>query len=133
MRQNKEQDISRLPDAELDVMLVLWDAGEPMKTAKLLEVLNKKKDWSMSTLQSLLSRLEERGFVEVQKHMRFKYYVPAISEEDYRQKETRIFLERLHGNSFKSLIATLIDSNTVDSSDLKEIEEMLRKAGDKNG
>jgi len=130
---NSEKNFGRLPDAELDVMLVLWGAEGPMKTAKILEALNNKKEWSISTLQSLLSRLEERGFVEVQKQMRFKYYVPAISEADYRNKETKTFLERLHGNSFKSLIATLIDSKAASSSELAEIEEMLRKAGKNNG
>ncbi len=132
MQAKEETDISRLPDAELDVMLVLWHAKQPLKTAKILELLNKRKDWSISTLQSLLARLEERGFVKVQKQMRFKYYLPVISEEDYRRKETRTFLERLHHNSFKSLIATLIDTEAIDASELEEIEEMLRKAGSKN-
>ena len=133
MQPNKEPTIDRLPDAELDVMLVLWNAEGPMKTARILEILNRKKDWSISTLQSLLARLEERGFVDVQKQMRFKYYLPVISEEDYRQKETKTFLERLHGNSFKSLVATLIDSNAADSAELEEIEELLRKAVERNG
>lgn len=125
-------EMNRLPDAQLDVMLVLWNANEPLKTSKILEILNQEKDWSISTLQSLLARLEERGFVKVQKHMRFKYYVPLIEEKVYRNKETKTFLERLHGNSFKSLIATLIDSKSISESELKEIEDMLRKAGNKN-
>lgn len=132
MALNNKNEIDRLPDAELDVMLVLWNSTEPMKTAKILEVLNRQKNWSISTVQALLSRLTERGFVKIEKRMRFKYYIPLVQEDVYRSQETKTFLERLHGNSFKSLIATLINSKTIDASDIDEIEEMLRKAGNKD-
>ncbi|MGE4485771.1 MAG: BlaI/MecI/CopY family transcriptional regulator [Oscillospiraceae bacterium] len=125
--------IDRLPDAELDVMLVLWNAHEPMKTSAILEVLNREKNWSMSTLQALLSRLSDRGFVRAETLSRLKYYSPAVREEEYRIKETKSFLKKLHGNSFKSLVLSLIDGDAIDGDDLEEIETMLREAGAKNG
>lgn len=132
MNKNNEKRIDRLPDAELDVMLVLWNTIESLKTSQIAEVLNEQKNWSMSTVQSLLARLAERGFVSVKKELRLKYYSPAISEELYRSKETKTFLERLHGNSFKSLIATLANDKTINTSDIDEIAEIIKKAGNKN-
>ena len=48
---------TRLPDAELDVMQALWQAGRPTRPSQLLEALRDKRDWSLSTLQVLLTRL----------------------------------------------------------------------------
>ncbi len=122
----------RLPDAELDVMLVLWGQQVPMKTAEIFQALEQKKGWSMSTVQALLTRLTERGFVTVQKKERLKYYTPIISEEAYRSQETSTFLERLHGNSWKSLLMTLVRNHEMSESDLAEIAEIIRKAEDKD-
>lgn len=122
----------RLPDAELDVMLVLWEQQVPMKTAEIFQALEQKKDWSMSTVQALLTRLTERGFVTVQKKERLKYYTSIISEEAYRSQETKTFLERLHGNSWRSLLMTLVSNHEMSESDLAEIAEIIRKAEDKD-
>lgn len=132
MKDNHVNKTDRLPDAELDVMQVLWRSTEPMKTAKILDALNQEKNWTMSTLQALLSRLEKRGFIESYKHMHNKYYTPIVEQDGYQLKETKSFLKRVYSNSFKSMVAALIDNEELDETDMQEITDMLRKAGDKN-
>ena len=48
---------NRIPDSELEIMMVIWDAGEPVNTDHILERLS-NKDWTRQTLLKLLSRLE---------------------------------------------------------------------------
>lgn len=129
MNKKNKKKVAQLPDAELDIMLVLWSVKEPIKTSNILEIINYEKNWSMSTLQALLARLQERGFVEVQKKSGLNYYVPIVRKDEYRLKETKTFIERLYGNSLPSLVATLIHSETIDEADIAEIAEMLRKEG----
>ncbi|MGB8451215.1 MAG: BlaI/MecI/CopY family transcriptional regulator [Anaerocolumna sp.] len=62
-------------------MKVIWNNQVPIGTGKIIEVLVEEKNWSRSTVQVLLSRLEERGFIECQKKGRLKYYIPLIEEE----------------------------------------------------
>jgi BlaI family penicillinase repressor len=132
MMGEQNQGLNRLPDAELDVMRVLWESKAPMKTAQVLAVLNREKSWTMSTLQALLSRLENRGFVTSEKKLRLRYYAPAVRQDGYRLKETKTFLKRLYNNSFKDMVAALIDDDALSSEDLDEIAELIRKSGDKN-
>lgn len=124
--------IQRLPDAELDVMLVLWAAGTEMKTAAILAELNRTRDWSMSTLQALLARLSERGFVRAHTKGRLKYYSPAVSEETYRARETKTFLERFYKNSWKDLFASLVSTQHITAEDIQELEELIKQEGHKN-
>lgn len=56
--------MERLPDAELEVMQALWRQEKyPVSSAALMEELAGRR-WQTATLLKLLSRLEERGFVE---------------------------------------------------------------------
>ena len=121
---------TRLPDAELDVMQALWQAGRPTRPSQLLEALRDKRDWSLSTLQVLLTRLHEKGFVTLTCEKRFHYYAPAVGEAEYRVGETRSFLERRHGGSVKSLMAALVECRGITADDLDEIAHMLDRKED---
>ena len=90
--------IEKLPDSELSVMLILWSQPKSIKTSAILEMLNEDKDWTMSTLQTLLSRLQKRGFVDVKTEKRLHFYSPIISEDAYREQETKSFLQKFYGN-----------------------------------
>ena len=86
--------ISRLPDAELEVMQALWAVPEyPARTSDLAARLD--RDWKAPTLLKLLSRLEERGFVRGEKEGRSNGYTPLVNRPDYLAAESRSFLERL--------------------------------------
>lgn len=118
---------SRLPDAELDVMQALWRHTAPMRPAQVLEALRGKRNWTLSTVQVLLTRLAEKGFVTLSCEKRFHYYTPAVSEEAYRIGETKSFLERMHGGSVSSLMATLVESRGLSEAELDEIARILHR------
>ena len=120
--------IEKLPDSELSVMLVLWSQPEPVKTSAILEMLNEDKDWTMSTLQTILSRLYNRGFVDVKTEKRLHFYSPKISEDAYREQETKSFLQKFYGNSCSRLFAALADSHRLNNDDIKEIEAIIENA-----
>ncbi len=122
--------IERLPDSELNVMKVIWNSKEPIGTGKIIEVLMEAKNWSRSTVQVLLSRLEERKFIECRKKGRLKYYIPLIEEEVYCSKETKTFLEHFYNNSYKKLIASLVQDNTICEEDIDDIIRIIKKGGD---
>ena len=120
--------IEKLPDSELSVMLVLWSINEPMKTSAILELLSGDKSWTMSTLQTILSRLQKRGFVEVTTEKRLNYYSPKIGEDDYRELETKSFLKKFYGNSCSRLFAALADTHRLKQEDIDEISAIIENA-----
>ena len=46
----------RLPDSELDIMLILWHNKPPMSRLDIERIVNKKKALAPTTILSLLSR-----------------------------------------------------------------------------
>ena len=121
--------LSHLPDAELEVMQALWAMERyPVHTADIAQKL--RRDWKAPTLIKLLSRLEERGFVEARKEGRANVYTPKVCREDYLAAESRSFLNRLHGGSLSSLVAALAPETKLTAEDVKAIEALLKKGGD---
>ena len=87
----------RLPDSELEIMLIIWKLGKEVSTTQIMKELDSNK--SVQLLQSYIKRLEDKGFIEVKKLGRLNFYTPLISLEDYRNKETMDFLEFFYQKS----------------------------------
>jgi len=124
-----DEKIKRLGDAEMEIMLVIWDANEPVTSSHVLEHLYNRRNWKLSTLMTTLARLAEKGFVYCDRSTRTNYYSALISEKDYKVKESSSFLEKLFGNSLQSLVTSLYDSKTIDDTDLSELRKMIDKLG----
>lgn len=120
----------RLPDAELEVMKALWQAGEPL-TRPELEARLAQHHWASTTLLALLARLEAKGYAAREKQGRGYLYRAALSRRDYLPVESRSALARLFEGSAKNLVAAMAESDALTDRDIAELEEYLAelKAG----
>lgn len=124
--------IKRLGDVELEIMLVVWEAQEPVTSNYVLEHLHSRRTWALSTLMTTLARLADKGFVHCDRSTRTNYYSALIPEKEYKAKESRSFLERLYGNSLQNLVASLYDSKAIDDTDISELRQMIDKIEERN-
>lgn len=128
-----ENAIKRLGDAELEIMLVIWDANEPVTSNYVLEHLHGHRNWALSTIMTTLARLADKGFVFCDRSTRTNYYYSLISAKDYKAKESRSFLERLYGNSLQNLVTSLYDSDAINDADVLELRNLIDKIERDNG
>jgi predicted transcriptional regulator len=118
--------IKKLPEAELEIMLVVWDAKEAVTSEYIMARLN--KEWTRPTLLKLLTRLTERGFLHCEKDGRHNIYTVLVPREDYVQEASGTFLQKLHHNSLTSLVASLYDGQKVSKADLDELKRFIEEA-----
>ena len=119
--------ISRLPDSELDIMLVLWNHEPPMSRLEIERVVNEKKKLAPTTILSLLTRLEKKGFVSAKKEGKMNLYTPLVTQEEYQQKESRSVLEKLYGNSLKRFVNALYQGEKMKKEDIQELSDFLKE------
>lgn len=121
--------IKKIPDAELEVMKIIWNNETPISTTKIKEICDgqSKNSWTISTLQTLLNRLIERDFLNTEKRGKERIYSSKIMEAEYLEFETKMFLKKVHGNSFTSLINTLYKSREINKNDIEELYEWFKK------
>ena len=119
--------MKRLPDAEFSVMQSVWHSNIPVSTAEIKLYLDMKKEWNMSALQTVLSRLEEKGFVKSEKKGRNRFYTPLVSEEEYLIAEGESFAERIGTKSVPALVAAMFGGRKISPAEEKELMEFISK------
>ncbi len=119
--------IQKLPESELDIMLVLWKQKSDMSRSEIEKIVNQKKTLAPTTILTLLSRLEKKGFVSIKRVGNLNKYHWLVSQEEYQQKEGKGMLEKLYGNSVKNLVAAMYQGKEINEEDLKELEGFLKE------
>ena len=121
----------RLPESELDIMLVLWNHTPPMNRMEIEKVINTKKSLAPTTILSLLARLEAKNFVEVTKQGKMNLYTPLVSQSDYQAHESQSVVEKLYGNSLKKFVTSLYQGKKVSSEEIQNLSDFLKELEDR--
>ena len=108
----------KLPDAEFDIMKVVWANEPPITTNIVMEQLGKERDWKAQTVISLMLRLVERNFLVTEKNGKERTYFPLISHDEYLQFETDNFIKQYHGSSVLNLMNTLYVGKSLDDNEI---------------
>lgn len=122
----------KLGEAEFEIMQVIWRSDAPVTSNQILKGLQAQRKWQLSTLMTSLSRMADKGFVNCDRSTGTNLYTAIVTEEDYKAKEGRNFLERLYDNSIQNLVASLYGNKVLSDSDITELRSFLddmQKAG----
>ena len=115
-----------LPDAELEVMQVLWDLQAPVPRSAMEEAMAKVRPMAQTTLLTLLTRLSEKGFVKIEKQGRSSVYTPLVARADYQAQQSRRFWDRHFGGS-PSAFASALTASGISKEDLDELRRLLEE------
>lgn len=119
------EQMKKLPDAEFDIMKVVWANEPPITTNLIMERLGTQRGWKAQTVISLMLRLVERGFLSTDKRGKERIYFPLVGRDDYLRFETSSFMRQYHDNSLLDLVSTLYDDKALSDDD---IDDLLRWA-----
>ena len=114
-----------LPQAEFEVMEIIWKLDPPITTVQLMAKLQ-DKNWKMPTLISLLNRLISRGFIESEKAGRERLYYPLIDEQEYMQNEMKQIIKKYKNPSVTGLISALYSGEEISGAEKEELIQWLR-------
>ncbi len=121
-----EPTIRRLPDGELEVMQAIWACEPPVSRTEINEILKDTHPMALTTLLTVLTRLSEKGFLQIQKEGRSARYIPLITRQDYLAQQSRRFVRKVCGGSLPAFAAALCDSGLT-KEELALLRELLEK------
>lgn len=122
--------MKRLPDSELEVMKALWASGPDTSRAQLEEALA-PLGLASNTVNTYLTRLQEKGFVTARRDGKLNRYTPLVSQEDYRAFDSRSILTKLYDSSPRNFVAALAKGGLTDK-DVAELRSLLDELGGGN-
>lgn len=111
----------KITEAELEVMEVLWDAGEPCTLGQIKEALWEKNG---DTTKTLLRRLCAKGAAAQEKRQVY-YYRPLVSREELGCYRTRKLIDKLYAGSARQMVAALVEHDQLSGDDIAELKALL--------
>ena len=118
--------VKKLPDTELEVMQALWACTPPATRTDVEALLTTTHPMAPTTLLTLLSRLAEKVFIQIQKEGRTTHYIPLIAREDYLATQSRRFIDLLCGGNI-STFATALCHCGISKEELEELRQILER------
>lgn len=112
-----------IPDAELEILQVLWDLGQ----ATVRDLLDRLPgaDRAYTTVQTLLNRLESKGCVTTRKDGRALVYTPAVEREELLTAELADVASRVTGGRASPLVLNLVERGNLTPDDIAQLRALL--------
>ena len=119
----------RLPDAELEIMKVIWHNECPISTSEVKRIIDEESNAARTqqTVQTLINRLIAKEYIAKGKRGKEYIYTPLVAEKDYVEFESERFLRKMHANSVTNLMRALFDSKKISDEDISELEKMFKE------
>lgn len=124
-----EENVS-LNNSEWSIMEVLWQQ-QPRTLMQLVHEMKEKQGWSKSTTNTMLRRMQEKGYISYTEGEKARLYSANLKRDEVVLRETESFLQRTYGGSLGMLLSTFVDSNQLTKTDIEELRQILHRAEEK--
>jgi len=104
---------------EEEIMNFFWEKGE-LFVKQILEFYNEPRP-HYNTVSTMVRALEEKGYLGYRPFGNTYQYYPIISKDEYNRKNLRTMIRQYFGNSFKSVVSTLIEEEDLSIEELREL------------
>ena len=119
--------VGELSDLQLAVMRVLWDKGEA-SAAQVQQALERSRKLAITTVSTLLMRLEKKGVVHHRTEGRTFVYRPRVSELEMRRKTISSVIRNLFRGNPSEVVGQILSQRDVSKEDLARMNKLIRDA-----
>ena len=113
-----------LSETEYMIMEKLWTEGAPIKQTDLLSYFKLNgRDWSRQTLNTIVSRLEERGFVSREN----RFVKAALSRHDFGFNIMKEAVDNYYDGKPDTLLVALAEKRKITPEQAKRLHEMVER------
>ncbi len=115
----------RISKAEMDVLRVLWDHGAGTVREVAEHLPPGKKQWAYTTLQTLLNRLEAKGYVSSDKRAVPNVFRPSVTRESLMRKRLRTLIDDLCDGAALPVAMALVKDKKFSKDDVRAFRRLL--------
>ena len=117
----------RLPSlsaSETEILRLVWTLGEGT-VQQVCERLPRRRKIAYATVQTLLRRLERKGYVRHRSEGKAHVFFPAVQQEHVIKRSVNDFLERLFGGDPIPLVQHLAEHGRIDVEDIEKLKKLI--------
>ncbi len=111
---------------ETEILRLVWELNEAT-VQQIREKLPSDRSLAYNTVQTLLCRLEQKGYLKHHLKGRAHVFSALVKPREVIKTTVRDFLGRLFGGDPKPLVQFLAEDGKLDEEDIKRLREMIKK------
>ena len=121
-----QKKLPALSPSETEILRLVWQLDK----ATVQEVCDKlpaKRKIAYATVQTLLRRLEKKGYLNHNIRGKAHVFIPAVKREHVVKRSVSDFLDRLFGGDPVPLVQYLAKHGKISSDDIEELKRLISK------
>ncbi len=116
--------LPELTESEWAVIKAVWSL-EPCPAPTVQEHLAGQRDWSVSTVRTLMERMAAKGLLTSEKLRNLTLYRSAVSRQQAQLGELRYALKNAFDGALTPMVQCLLESERLDASQLDQLEALI--------
>ena len=118
--------LQAMSPAETEILRLNWQLGEAT-VQQICDELPPKRKIGYKTVQTLLRRLENKGYIKHTTVGKAFIFYPAVKREDVVKRTVVDFLDRLFGGDPRPLMQFLAEDGRIDAKDIERLKKLIDK------
>jgi BlaI family transcriptional regulator, penicillinase repressor len=116
-----------LTPVQLEIMNLIWEHDE-LSVAEVRTLLGGRRPLARNTVQTMLTRLAERGWLLVRTEGKTFYFRAAQRRKSVVRRMMTQLIDSVFGGSASRLVMTLLENRQISADELGRIRERIDRA-----
>jgi predicted transcriptional regulator len=118
------QNIPALSPAETEILRLVWQLNKAT-VQQVCDKLPRKRKITYATVQTMLRRLEKKGYINHDIQGKAHIFFAAVKSEEVIKRSVGDFLDRLFGGDPVPLMQYLAEHGKIDSDDITKLKKLI--------
>lgn len=127
MSESAQSSSARLSRSQREIMDIVWDRGE-VSAFEVRKILSYDREIARETVRTLLTRMEEKGWLKHRVVGRTYFYSAIVPREVTLGRRVLEIVDTLCGGSAEKLVTALLDHRGLSDEEADRIQAMIAAA-----
>ena len=114
-----------LTEGEWAIIGAVWE-NEPCAAPTVQEALQDQKNWSYSTVKTMMDRMVSKRLLKPKRIRNLILYRSAITKQKAQNSEIMRAVKRAFDGALTPMMQFLLDNNSLSKGQLRELEAMIK-------
>lgn len=113
--------------AELEVLKVLWEEGPATVRQVLAHLHRRGRDLAYTTVQTFLTRLEQKGAVRCDRTGLAHVFHAAVTRQRISRSRLRTLLDQLYDGAAGPLVLQLVQDERLTAAEIDQLQQLIQR------
>jgi len=121
-----QKKLPALSPSETEILRLVWQLGKAT-VQDVCDKLPARRKIAYATVQTLLRRLEKKGYLKHRIRGKAHVFFAAVKSENVIKRSVSDFLDRLFGGDPIPLMQYLAEHGKIDADDIEKLKQLVDK------